>query len=65
MRDFASIDELLVLANMVSYNAILIEQGISQKERMISLRKLARNQLSSLEKMKSNNIQRLVHKAND
>lgn len=32
MRDYASINELLVLANMESYNAILISQGIEQKE---------------------------------
>lgn len=32
MRDYASINELLVLANIESYNAILIKQGKSQKE---------------------------------
>ena len=32
MRDYASINELLVLANLESYNAILIKQGKSQKE---------------------------------
>ena len=43
MRDYASLNELLVLANMESFNAILIEKGLEQKERMIELRKLARN----------------------
>lgn len=51
MRDYASLNELLVLANMESYNAILIEQGIEQKDRMIELRKLAINQLISLENL--------------
>lgn len=51
MRDYASLNELLVLANMESYNAILIEKGLAQKERMIELRKLARNQILSLEKL--------------
>ncbi|MDO4710697.1 MAG: KilA-N domain-containing protein [Peptostreptococcaceae bacterium] len=51
MRDHASLNELLVLANMESYNAILIEKGMEQKERMIELRKLARTQLLSLDKL--------------
>jgi len=51
MRDYASINELLILANMESYNAVLITKGIEQKERMIELRKLARTQLLSLEKL--------------
>ena len=51
MRDYASLNELLVLANMESYNAVLIEKGLSQKERMIELRKLARTQMMSLEKL--------------
>ena len=45
MRDYASLNELLVLANMESYNAILIGKCMNQKERMIELRKLARTQL--------------------
>ena len=48
MRDYAHLQELLVLANMESYNAILISKGISQKERMIELRALAKKQLLSL-----------------
>ena len=39
MRDYASLNELLVLANMESCNAVLISKGIKQKERMIELRK--------------------------
>ena len=45
MRDYAGLNELLVLANMESYNAILIGKGVNQKERMIELRKLARTKL--------------------
>lgn len=56
MRDYASINELLVLANMESYNAILIEKDVEQKERMIELRKLARMQLLSLEKSNSTGL---------
>ena len=62
MRDYASLNELLVLANMESYNAILIGKGIEQKERMIELRKLARKQLTSLEKLNNSGIKKLEGK---
>ncbi|RRC92411.1 KilA-N domain-containing protein [Erysipelotrichaceae bacterium OH741_COT-311] len=64
MRDYASLNELLVLANMESYNAILIEKGIRQKERMIELRKLARTQLISLEKIGDSSIKKIGEKNN-
>ncbi len=57
-----SLNELLVLANMESYNAVLIEKGLEQKERMIELRKLARNQMLSLEKLGQKNITLLEDK---
>ena len=59
MRDYASLNELLVLVNMESYNAILIGKGMDQKERMIELRKLARTQLMSLEKLGDSDIKKL------
>ena len=59
MRDYAGLNELLVLANMESYNAILIGKGVNQKERMIELRKLARTQLMSLEKLGDSGIKKL------
>lgn len=62
MRDYASLNELLVLANMESYNAVLIEKGLSQKERMIELRKLARTQMISLEKLNDISIKSLEDK---
>ena len=48
MRDEASLQQLLVLANMESYNAILINQGLGQPERMVKLRDLAIKQLTTL-----------------
>ena len=62
IRDYASLNELLVLANMESYNAILIEKGIEQKERMIELRNLARTQLLSLENIGNIDIKKLEKK---
>jgi len=63
MRDYASLNELLVLANMESYNAILIGKGMDQKERMIELRKLARTQLMSIEKLNNTCIKSLEDKS--
>ena len=63
MRDYASLNELLVLANMESYNAVLIGKGVEQKERMIELRKLARTQLMSIEKLNNTGIKSLEDKS--
>ena len=62
IRDYATLNELLVLANMESYNAILIEKGMEQKERMIELRNLARTQLLSLENIGNIDIKKLEKK---
>lgn len=51
IRDYSSINQLLVLANMESYNAILIDQGLPQSERLVQLRQLALKQLQSLESL--------------
>lgn len=51
-----------MLANMESYNAILIGKGMEQKERMIELRKLARTQLTSLDNHNNSGIRRLEGK---
>ncbi len=45
IRDYATLNQLLVLANMESYNAILIEQGKQQSERLILLHDLAVRQM--------------------
>ena len=62
IRDYASMNESLVLANMESYNAILIGKGMDQKERMIEFRKLARTQLMSIEKLNGTGIKKLEGK---
>lgn len=49
IRDYATIEQLLVIANMESYNAILIEQGLSQRERLSQLNAMARSQLRILQ----------------
>lgn len=59
IRDHATLQQLLVLANMESYNAALIGQGISQAERMKLLRELAIQQLHTLEQMNGDIIPKL------
>ena len=48
MRDYASVEQLLVLANLESYNAILIRQNIPQAERIVLLNQTAASQLDTL-----------------
>ena len=65
MRDVATLNQLLVLANLESYNAVLIKQGKSQKERMELLRQLAVQQLQTLEKVSLNNLPKLENEIID
>lgn len=54
IRDAATIQQLLILANLESYNAILIEQGKTQSERLVRLRALAMQQMQTLERIDTN-----------
>lgn len=49
IRDYATMNQLLVLVNLESYNAILIEQKKIQSERIVLLRNMAVKQLQTLE----------------
>ena len=49
IRDYASINELICLSNMENMNAVLIEQGLSQGERLVRLNQIAIHQMSVLE----------------
>jgi hypothetical protein len=48
IRDEATIEQLVVLSNMESINAILIQNELSQSERLIQLNKMAIAQMKSL-----------------
>jgi len=48
MRDFASVEQLIVLVNLESMNADFIHQGLSPQERLKKLRSIAYYQLNSL-----------------
>ncbi|MBR2751721.1 MAG: KilA-N domain-containing protein [Clostridiales bacterium] len=59
MRDYATLNQLLVLANMESYNAILIEQGKRMSERLVLIRKQAIKQLQTLDLVSLDNLPKL------
>lgn len=48
IRDYAVIEQLVVLSNMESINALLIQQGLSQNERLKQLNNVAMTQMRSL-----------------
>ena len=56
IRDYATLNQLLVLANMESYNAILIEQGKSQSERLILLHDLAVRQMQTMSSLNASRL---------
>lgn len=58
IRDYASINELICLSNMENLNAVFIDQGVPQPERLIKLNKIAIHQMSVLE----NNNSRIILK---
>lgn len=55
MRDFASVEQLIVLVNLESMNADMIRQNIPAPERLKKLRSIAYYQLRSLEKSNAAN----------
>ena len=60
IRDYASLQQLLVLANMESYNALLIGQKMVQSERLKALRNMAINQLNTISAMEMTNLPQLA-----
>ena len=49
IRDYATINELLCLSNMENLNAVFIDQGLPQGERLIKLNQIAIQQMKVLE----------------
>lgn len=56
LRDFATIEQLLILANMESYNATLIKEGKEQRERLILIRKAVEQQIKALQDLKPDRL---------
>ena len=59
IRDDADLNQLLVLANMESYNAVLIGQGKKMSERLVLLRELAVKQMETLSLVGMDSLKRL------
>lgn len=57
MRDYASVEQLIILVNIESMNADMIREGIPMSERLKKLRSVAYYQMQSLTQNKS--IQRI------
>jgi len=55
MRDYATIEQLIVLSNMESSNSIMIRENLPQSQRLIKLNDYALTQLKSLQNSKSVN----------
>lgn len=64
IRDYATLQQLLVLANMESYNAMLIEQKRPQHERIQTLRLMAVKQLQTLSSLDTANLPQLPEDGN-
>ena len=56
IRDYASINELICLSNMENLNAVFINDGISQSERLIKLNQIAIQQMKILEDTGGRNL---------
>ena len=49
IRDYATINELICLSNMENINAVLINDGMPQGERLVKLNQIAIQQMQVLE----------------
>ena len=66
MRDTATINQLIVMTNLESFNAELIKQKVSIQDRLDFLHRVAKEQLSALDKSNAEQrFRRLVDNANN
>lgn len=56
IRDYASINELICLSNMENLNAVFIDQGMPQSERLVKLNQIAIQQMKVLENEENRNL---------
>ena len=56
IRDYATINELICLSNMENINAVLINDGVPQGERLIKLNQIAIQQMQVLEGNEGKNL---------
>jgi hypothetical protein len=56
IRDYATINELICLSNMENINAVLINEGVSQGERLVKLNQIAIQQMQILGSNENRNL---------
>ena len=56
IRDYASINELICLSNMENLNAVFINDGMVQSERLVKLNQIAIQQMRILEDTEGRNL---------
>ena len=56
IRDYATINELICLSNMENINAVLINDGVPQGERLVKLNQIAIQQMQVLEGDNNRNL---------
>ena len=58
IRDYATVDELICLSNLENLNALFIDEGIPQHERLIKLNQVAIQQMKVLKEVKNKRLLR-------
>jgi hypothetical protein len=56
IRDYATINELICLSNMENLNAVFINEGIEQRERLIKLNQIAIQQMTVLQEVENRKV---------
>ena len=56
IRDYATINELICLSNMENLNAVFINEGVSQSNRLIKLNQIAIQQMSVLQEVENRKL---------
>ena len=56
IRDYATINELICLSNMESLNAVFIDEGLPQSERLLKLNQIAIQQMCVLENIENRKL---------
>src|SRR5574344_2130870 len=56
IRDYANINELICLSNLEKLNAVLIDEGVKQPERLLKLNQIAIHQMKILNDVENRNL---------
>ncbi len=56
LRDYANINELICLSNLENLNAVLIDEGVKQPERLLKLNQIAIHQMKILNDVENRNL---------